>query len=144
MTAAESGELSTSPSTRTTPEESGLLRRGEFVILSGPELKAILECVLIAIRHRRRDGLPYRAYEALACELHEALSAGGQSDVRLRPISKPVPVEPPTVPIAEAAERLDVSDRQARRLAPKLGGQRIAGRWFVDELALRQHTEGKT
>ena len=51
--------------------------------------------------------------------------------------------EHPTVPLAEAAARLNISDRQARRLAPQLGGRMIAGRWFVDELALRQHIEGR-
>ncbi|MBP2454614.1 hypothetical protein [Mycolicibacterium lutetiense] len=51
-------------------------------------------------------------------------------------------MEQPTVPVAEAAARLGISVRQARRLAPQLEGRKIAGCVFVDETALRQHTEG--
>lgn len=123
--------------------ESGLIRAGGFVVLSGPALKENLQCVLIAIRQRKMSGLPYQHYEALACELTEAMSASGQSDMRSPAISKAVAVEQPTVPTAELAARLGISERHARRLAPKLGGQRIAGSWLVDELALREHTEGK-
>lgn len=149
MTAAESGGHRTAPkirstsSTRTMPEESGLTRRGGFVVLSGSALKAARDCALIAVKHRSWAGAPHQVYAALACELNEAMAAAGQSDVRSPAVSKAVGVDQPTATIAEAAERLSISARQARRLAPQLGGQIIAGRWFVDELALRQHTEGK-
>lgn len=143
MTAAESGELSTSPSTRTIADLSGLTCVGGVVVLSGPALKFVFRCVLIVVKVGRASRLSTQTVRALASELNEAVAAAGQSDVRLPAISDPVRVEPPTVPIAEVAERLDVSDRQARRLAPKLGGQQIGGRWFVDELAIRQHLEGK-
>lgn len=123
--------------------ESGLLRVGGFVVLSGPALKAARDCALIAVKHRKLSGVPYQTYEALACELGAAMAAGGHSDVRSAAVSDPVPVEQPTVLIADAATRMGISTRQARRLAEQLGGQKIAGRWFVDELALREHTEGK-
>lgn len=126
-----------------TAAESGLIRAGGVVVLSGAALKAARDCALIAVRHRSWAGAPHRAFEALACELNEAMAAAGQSDVPSPVVSKAVAVDKPTVPIAEAAARLSISARQARRLAPQLGGQIIAGRWFVDELALRQHTEGK-
>ncbi|OBA96994.1 hypothetical protein A5666_27115 [Mycolicibacterium fortuitum] len=101
-------------------------------------------CVLIAIKHRKLSGLPYQTFEALACELAAAMAVGGHSDVRPNAISDPVPVdEQPTVPLAEAAALLGISVRQARRLAPQLGGQKIAGSWFVDGTALRQHLEGR-
>lgn len=149
MTAAESGEYRTPPrtratsSTRTTPEESGLIQVGGVVVLTGPALKADLECVLIAIRQRKMSGLPYQTYEALACELLSAMSASGQSDVRLPAVSEPVPVELATVPLAEAAKRLGMSARNARRIAPQLGGRKVGGRHFVDETALREHLEGR-
>ena len=123
--------------------ESGLLHVGGVVVLSGAALKAARDCALIAIKHRKMSGLPYQTYEALACELVAAMAAVGQTDGRSPAISKAVAVEQPTVPLAEAAVRLDISLRQARRLAPKLGGQKIAGLWFVDETALREHIEGR-
>ena len=74
---------------------------------------------------------------------HE-MSVRGQSVIDQTELAQPDAVdEHPTVPLAEAAARLNISDRQARRLAPQLGGRMIAGRWFVDELALRQHIEGR-
>lgn len=127
-----------------TAAESGLIRAGGVVVLSGAALRAARDCALIAVKHRKMSGVPYQAYEALACELNATMAAAGQSDVPTPAVSKAAAVdEQPTLPVAEAAARLGISVRQARRLAPKLGGQMIAGRWFVDELALRQHTEGK-
>jgi hypothetical protein len=123
--------------------ESGLIRAGGVVVLSGPALRAALECALIAIKHRKWAGVPYLTFEALACEFGEAMAAAGHSDVRSPAIRKSVAVEQPIVPIAEAAARLGISCRQGRRLVPKLGGQIIAGRWFVDETALNEHIEGR-
>ena len=124
--------------------ESGLMRSGGVVVLSGPALRPARDMALIAIRNRKLSGLPYRTFEAIACEFDAAMAAAGQSDVRSPAVCNPVPMEnQPTVPIAEAAVRLKLSVRQARRLAPDLGGQQIGGRWFVDELALREHIEGK-
>ncbi len=71
------------------------------------------------------------------------MAAAGHSDVRSPAISKAVAVEQPTVPLDKAAARLGISHRQARRLALKLGGDKIAGRWFVDEAALNEHIEGR-
>ncbi|MGE2718507.1 hypothetical protein [Mycolicibacterium celeriflavum] len=126
--------------------ESGLLRVGGVVVLSGPALRSALDAALVAIKQRKLSGLPFSTtpYEALACELAAAMAAGGHADVRPSAISNPVPMdEQPTVPLAEAATHLDMSLRQARRLAPQLGGRKIAGSWFVDETALRQHIEGR-
>ena len=127
-----------------TAAETGLTRVGGVVVLSGPALRSALQATLITIKNRNMSGLSTQPYEALACELNEAMAADGQSVVRPPAVSKAADVdEPPIVPIAEAAARLGISVRQARRLAPKLGGRKIAGSWFVDEPALRQHTEGK-
>lgn len=126
-----------------TAAESGLIRAGGIVVLSGPALRAARDCALIAVKHRKLSGVPYQTYEALACEFAAAVSAAGHSDVRSPAVSKAVAVTQPTVPLAEAAERLGISDRQARRLAPQLGGRRVAGRWLVDELALREHLGGQ-
>ncbi|OBJ63260.1 helix-turn-helix domain-containing protein [Mycobacterium asiaticum] len=122
--------------------ESGLIRVGGFIVLSGPALRAARDCALIAVKHRKLSGLPYRPYEALAWELASAMAAAGHSDVRLPAVSHPVPMHP-TLSLDEAAARLNISLRQARRRAPQLGGQKIAGRWFVDETALLEHIEGR-
>jgi hypothetical protein len=121
----------------------GLMRVGPVVVLSGPALKEARDSALIAAKHRKRSGIPYQNYEALACEFGEAMAAAGHWDVRSPAISKAVAVEQPTVPLTEAAARLDISIRQARRRAPQLGGRMIAGRWFVDEAALNEHIEGR-
>lgn len=129
-----------------TADESGLLRVGGVVVLSGPALRSALDAVLVAVRQRKLSGLPFSTtpYESLACELAAAMAANGHADVRDCAISDPMPMdEQPTVPLAEAATHLDMSPRQARRLAPQLGGQKITGSWFVDETALRQHLEGR-
>lgn len=124
--------------------ESGLMRVGGVVVLSGPALRTTLECVVVAIRASKTAGRPHHVYETLACELAAGMSANGQTDVRLPAVCDSVPVEQqPTVPVTEAADRLNISLRQARRLAPQLGGKKIAGSWLVDELALREHIEGR-
>ncbi|MCA4726881.1 hypothetical protein [Mycolicibacterium fortuitum] len=123
--------------------ETGLVRSGRVVVLSGPALKQARDAALIAVKHRKQSGVPYRNYEALACEFSAAMAAAGHSDVRSPAINKSVAVEQPTVPLDKAAARLGISLRQARRRAPQLGGQKIAGRWFLDDTAITQHIEGQ-
>ena len=126
-----------------TTDESGLMRAGGVVVLTGPALRSAAEAALLAVRQRRRFGIPADSYEALARELIAAVSASGQGDVPPSAISdSDVVKQKPTMPISELAERLNCSTRQARRLAPKLGGQRVAGRWLVDEIAVREHQAG--
>ncbi|OSC32053.1 hypothetical protein B8W69_02855 [Mycobacterium vulneris] len=123
--------------------QPGLTRVGGVVVLSGPALKEARDAALIAAKHRKRSGIPYLNYQALACEFGEAMAADGHSDVRSPSISKAVAMDRPALPLAEAADRLGISLRQARRVAPQLGGDKIAGCWFVDETALNEHIEGR-
>lgn len=123
--------------------EPGLMRDGGVVVLSGPALRTATLAVLEGIKRRRSNGLPFDTQEAVACELLAAMTASGHSDVRLPPISEADPVEQPTVSIAEAATRLGISPRQARRRAKQLGGRKIAGRWLVAESAVAEDTEGR-
>ena len=120
----------------------GLLRVDGVVVLSGLPLKVARDCALIAAKHRKWCGIPFQSFEALACEFGAAMAAAGHSDVRLPAVCDPVPVEKqPTVPVAEVADRLGISERQARRVALKLGGRKVGGRRFVEEAALRQHLD---
>ncbi|MDO0977182.1 hypothetical protein [Mycolicibacterium frederiksbergense] len=120
----------------------GLVIAGTAVVLTGPAVETALQAALIAIRSRRANGLPDSPmYRALATALAQARSGDGHADVREHVVGQHFSVEAPTVPIATAADRLDICDRQARRLAPALGGRKIGGRWFVDEQALAEYIE---
>lgn len=121
----------------------GLLVVGGVVVLSGDALKTARACVRIAILARQRSGYTTGTYEALAAQLGAAMSAAGQSDVRPSAVCDAAPVQlTPDMPLAEAAAELGLCDRQTRRLAPRLGGQKISGRWFFDRSAVREHIEG--
>ena len=110
------------------------------VIVSGAALPAAAQAVLIALRSRRLSGLPASpVYTELLSAFHTAQSANGQTDDPCEVIAQ----SSPTVPIAEASTRLGVSPRQARRLAPRLGGRRVGGRWLLDEQAIAEHIEGR-
>lgn len=120
----------------------GLVVAGTAVVLTGPAVETALQAALIAIRSRRANGLPdSAAYRALASALVHARSGSGHSDVQDQAVGQHFSTEAPTVPIAEAVARLGICDRQVRRLAPRLGGRKIGGRWFVDEQALAEHLE---
>lgn len=126
------------------PALDGLLRAGSAVILTGPAAESALQAVLIAVRARRANGLPPApAYRVLAAALHAARSADGHTDAPEPHGAQDFPLEP-TIPAHEAAQRLGVGARQIRRLAPRLGGRKIGGRWFVDETALTEHLRGRT
>ncbi|MBB2772332.1 UNVERIFIED_ORG: hypothetical protein GGE11_003257 [Mycolicibacterium obuense] len=124
------------------PATEGLLTAHAAVVLTGPAARAALDCVLIAIRTRRANKLPESsAHIALAHALQTAVAVNGQSDVR-KTVTAHADLMP-TVPVDQAAERLGLSHRHTRRIAPRLGGRRSAGRWFLDEQAIREHLEGK-
>jgi hypothetical protein len=123
-----------------------LLVVGGVVVLHGPALPALRDALLVSARTRQRNGLPVGAHHAaLLAAITEAMAVNGQSDGRESlPRQADSHDELPTVPLAEAARRLGRSRRQTRRLAPRLGGRRIAGRWLLDDLAIREHLEGRT
>lgn len=111
------------------------------VILTGDQLRTALTAVLIAARARTINGLPpSRAYN----DLGQALAAATHGQLAVpKPVEAETPKMRPTVPIEEAAPLLGLSRRQTRRLAPKLGGRLIAGRWLLDEQAVQEHLQGK-
>ena len=117
--------------TAMTAQQHGPIVAGTAVILTGESLEAALQAVLIAARARTRNGLPNSAtHLALAKALTAAMSANGHSGrPRTRTSCNIIrKQEPPTVTVAEAARQLGLSERQTRRLAPKLGGKKIGGR----------------
>lgn len=109
------------------------------VLLDGRHVDALRYCVDVARRARRRTGLPpVAAVDALAA-LVAPVADAGQADSDPGPL-----VEPEGMTTTEAAALLGVSDRTARRMAPRLGGRRIGGHWLVDRLAVTEHLEGMT
>lgn len=121
----------------------GLLRVDGVLVVSGAAARTLCEAVLIAERARRSAGLPLsRDYETLAQELYATMSASGQSDIAADAACDPEVVGP-TVPIEQAAAELGCSKRQARRIAPELGGRIVGGRWLIDRHALNEHLEGR-
>ena len=122
----------------------GLLSVGAVVVLSGPAARAAAEALLIAIRSRRVNGAPSsHVYAELARVL---VAAAGHADVRVEANAEAVDMQlnPPTVTVDDAAQRLGLSMRQARRLAPNLGGRLISGRWLLDDRAITEHIEGRS
>lgn len=105
------------------------------LLLTGGAVDALLYAVQVAQRARQRNNLP--PSHALA----ELASAAGQTDARR---VEPLEDEMEMIATEEAARMLECSSRQARRLAPRLGGRRVGGRWLLDRRAVVEHIEGRT
>ena len=125
-----------------TAEHVGLMVAGGVVVLSGDWLQVTLTAVQMAERGRRLKGLPDSpAHRRLAGALRTAMAACPQTD-------GPKPAAAQTknnrwLTAKEAAEMLGCSQRHARRLAPKLDGDRSSGPWFIPQAALLEHMEGR-
>lgn len=105
------------------------------VLLTGRDLKAVLYAIKLAQRVRARNGLPVsRDLAALAA----ALAATGQSDSPGQPEE-----DTDFIAVSAAADLLGASERTVRRLAPRLGGRKIGGRWVVDRQAVAEHAAGQ-
>lgn len=114
-----------------------VLRLGPALLLHGPALDAVRYCVDTTRRLRRHKGLPESGDLAI---LAAALAEPGQPD-----IPEPDAAHNDTsemITTDHAARLLHCSPRTVRRLAPKLGGTRIGGRWMIDPLAITEHLKG--
>jgi hypothetical protein len=122
----------------------GPIVAGSAVILTGESVEAALQAVLIAARARTRNGLPNSAaHLELAKAFTTAMSAARQCDVAEPEPLQHYPQQQPTVTIRDAAQQLNLSYRQTQRLAPKLAGKLIAGRWLLDQDAIDEHKKGQ-
>lgn len=105
------------------------------VLLTPEDVAAVLYALDTAQKARARNGYaPSRALARLRLEL----AAPGHPDSPAEPIG-----EPETVTTREAAALLQVSERTARRLAPRLGGRNVGGRLLFDRRAVLDHDEGR-
>jgi hypothetical protein len=114
------------------------------VVLSGPALQTARDAALIAAREvRLKRGFP-EPYERLARALNDAMSAnGGRTDVRETAAAEHCSQGQQTVTVDDAATLLGLTTRQTRRLAPRLGGRKSRGRWWLDEHAITEHVRGR-
>lgn len=118
---------------------------GTAVVLTGPAARAALRLVNVALSARRVNGArKVPEYQELGEALLRVVSATGHPVVREDVVPQDLWVDDePTLSVPEVAQRLGISERQARRLAEKLDGRKKAGRWFVSEEALNEHMEGR-
>ncbi|WP_138999463.1 helix-turn-helix domain-containing protein [Rhodococcus zopfii] len=105
------------------------------VLLTGDAVDALAYCVKVTQRARHRNGLPHNR------TLEELAAAAGHTDIDT---TTELEAEPEYITTEEAAEMLHCSNRQARRLAPKLGGRLTGGRWLLDRHAVTDHLQGRT
>ena len=115
---------------------------GPAVILSGRWLAVVHHAAHIATVARRRNGLPESAdYTTIQAAITEAMSQAGHNVTRALPA--PAPSEgPDELTVEEAARMLGKSRRQVQRIANRLGGRLIGGRWLLDRRAVEEHIEG--
>jgi hypothetical protein len=105
------------------------------VVLTDHWLDTALRAVLLAERRRSLDGLPPRAdYGQLIEALSSALAATGHQPVTDRPEREQ------WVSTKQAARQLGCSERQARRVAARLG-ERVGGRWLIPAAALENEED---
>ncbi|AXY51706.1 hypothetical protein KI427_10280 [Rhodococcus ruber] len=110
----------------------------DVYLLRGDAVETLRFAVRAAVAGRRRNGL--RVPPDLAA-LAAAVSGAGRSDTI--PEDVPNDEERQWITIKEAAQMLECSDRQTRRLAPGLGGRLTGGRWLLDRHAVTEHLEGR-
>lgn len=117
---------------------------GSAVILTGNWLKIVGDALVHSMRRQKSNGLPINgSHVALIRAVQKAMSASGESDVRNFSTMHDSNQQKPTVCTATAAKQLGMSERQVRRLAPRLGGQLIGKRWLLDQRAIDEHKEGR-
>lgn len=117
------------------------VRVRDAVLLAGGDLALVRAAVAAAQRERARHG--YGPHPRLA-ELARHLADAGQPDSPADPPGHDGPVPIVELTAAKAAELLGVSARTARRLAPELGGRKLAGAWLLDASAVTEHRGGTT
>ena len=121
----------------------GVQRIPAGVLLTGQMVTVALRAVDITLRALARNERPREpSLEALHTVLSECLSECPRPDTVNR-TAEHTTSGCGLLSSCEAAELLSCSTRTARRLAPKLGGTLIAGRWMIDSAALAEHRAGR-
>lgn len=125
-------------------EPHGLTPVSHAVILHGDALRLVLELVLIGLRSRKLSGFTAnQTYTTIAQALADAVAAEGRTVTLTAPVAQCSPLERPDISVEVAAKMLSLSRRTVRRMAPRLGGRKINGSWWLDAAAIREHKEGR-
>ncbi|MEI7717714.1 MAG: helix-turn-helix domain-containing protein, partial [Mycobacterium sp.] len=118
------------------------LSTGPAVLLTGGWLAVARHAVHVASIARRRNGLPEsRDYAVLFTALTDALSRTRQHVIEELPDESLSELKD-ELTVEEAMAVLGKSRRSVQRLAPRLGGRLIGGRWILDRRAVEEHHEG--
>jgi hypothetical protein len=124
------------------PQPVGLAAVGNCIVIAGDWLPVLARALQAAQERRRLNGLPPgRAYRQLALVIEAASAAPGQTD-QVKQVAAHADCEP-TLSVQEVSDLLGYSARHVRRMAPRLGGRRLGGRWKIDECSVREHIEGR-
>lgn len=106
------------------------------LVVVGEDIDLVRYCVRVAQRARRRNALPpLHGLDRLAAACN--VTVGGHADAEPDHGGDDELMDTET-----AARVLGCSPRQARRLAPLLGGRRVGGRWLLDPQAVAEHHDG--
>jgi len=121
----------------------GAQRISAGVLLTGQMVTVALRAVDLTLRALARNERPREpSLEALHTVLSECLSECPRPDTVNRTAEHTTSGNG-WLSSCEAAGLLECSARTVRRLAPRLGGERIAGRWMIDSAALEEHLAGR-
>jgi hypothetical protein len=120
----------------------GPIVAGAAVVLTGAMLEAARRAALIADANRKRNGLPRSTeYAAIvrACESAMSAGAGAQTCEMADRGHDPASPAAQWISTRDAAQRLRCSNRQARRVAQKIG-RKIGAVWVIPADALEEVT----
>ena len=108
------------------------------VLIAGDDRRLLAVCVARAQHHRSYAGKPP---SARLDTILSALAGSGHADSSHDDVAE-TGTTTEFLDVAAAARLLNCSTRTARRLAPKLGGRQVGGRWLIDRLAVEEHLAG--
>ncbi len=119
---------------------------GGVLVLTGNMLAVVADALDKATHLRRMNGLDLTAgqhalTDALRQTIPTAMSERGHVDFHTTPVVSPLPGTQPTLTVKQAAQRLKLCERQVRRIANRLGGRKINGQWWLDELAVTEYAQ---
>ncbi|OBA32784.1 hypothetical protein A5767_16305 [Rhodococcus sp. 852002-51564_SCH6189132-a] len=110
------------------------------VLLTGRSIDAVRFTVRVTIAARQRNG---QRIPPEITELARELAVFGQQDTAGE-ITNNSEMQADWISTQEMARMLGCSHRQARRLAPELGGTLHAGRWLIDRAAVTNYLQNRT
>lgn len=113
----------------------------DVLLLTGDAIELAAAAVGMAIQGRTLAGKPpHRGLQTLLAACQPEWPQGDTLD---RSAEHAEPVGLGLMTSTEAASFLGCSPRTARRLAARLDGQLVGGRWMLDRHAVQQHLEGQ-